>query len=141
MAIDTIRLQSPHMTREFMRSVEQKCILRTGIDMASGEMMYELHTGQLLGSWDARIAVVPKYDEWVTMMGKTVYVLAVSQNGMQITTVTSSELQDIGYKWTALTDCAVSLQWKDKVRALICDSPQITVGLQRTVTVGQGMAQ
>jgi II/X family phage/plasmid replication protein len=66
MAIDTIRLQSPRMTREFMRSVEQKCILRTGVDMASGEMMYELHTGQLLGSWDARIAVVPKYDEWVT---------------------------------------------------------------------------
>ncbi len=68
----------------------------------------------------------------ITMKGKTVYVLAVSQNGMQITTVTSSELQEIGYKWKALTDCAASLQWKEKVRALTCDSPQMTVGLQRT---------
>ena len=69
----------------------------------------------------------------ITMQGKTVYVLAVSQNGMQITTVTSSELQEIGYKWRALTDCAVSLQWKDKVRALTCDSLQMTVALQKTI--------
>ena len=68
----------------------------------------------------------------ITMKGRTVYVLAVSQNGMQITTVTSSELQEIGYKWKALTDCAASLQWKEKVRALTCDSPQITIALQRT---------
>ena len=68
----------------------------------------------------------------ITMKGKTVFVLAVSQNGMQITTVTSSELEHIGYKWKALTDCAASLQWKDKVRALTCDSPQMTVALQRS---------
>jgi zona occludens toxin len=70
----------------------------------------------------------------ITMKGKTVYVLAVSQNGMQVTTVTSSELQEIGYKWKALTDCAASLQWKEKVRALTCDSPQVTMALQRTAT-------
>jgi len=69
----------------------------------------------------------------ITMNGKTVYVLAVSQNGAQITTVTSSELERIGYKWRALTDCAASLQWKEKVRALTCDSPQITMALQGTV--------
>lgn len=46
----------------------------------------------------------------MTTKGKTVYVLAVSQNDMQITTVTRSELQGIGYKWKALTDCAASLQ-------------------------------
>lgn len=71
----------------------------------------------------------------ITMKGKTVYVLAVSQNGAQITTVTSSELEQIGYKWKALTDCAASLQWKDKVRALTCDSPQITMALQKTAIV------
>lgn len=70
----------------------------------------------------------------ITMNGKTVYVLAVSQNGAQITTVTSSELEQIGYKWRALTDCAASLQWRDKVRALTCDSPQITMALQKTAT-------
>lgn len=66
MAYDTIKLKSPSMDRDFIRAVEQKCILRSGIDLASGEMLYELHTGQLLGSWDARISVVPKYDDWVT---------------------------------------------------------------------------
>jgi len=59
----------------------------------------------------------------------------VSQNGVQITTVTSSELERVGYKWRALTDCAASLQWKDKVRALTCDSPQITMALQKTAAV------
>lgn len=54
------------MSREFIRAVEQKCILRSGVDMATGEMIYELHTGQLLGSWDARISVVPKYEDWVS---------------------------------------------------------------------------
>jgi zona occludens toxin len=78
----------------------------------------------------------------ITMKGKTVYVMAVSQNGMQITTVTSSELQEIGYRWKALTDCAASLQWKEKVRALTCDSPQITMALQRaTNTVPQPNAE
>lgn len=66
MAYDTIKLKSPAMSREFIRAVEQKCILRSGVDMATGEMIYELHTGQLLGSWDARISVVPKYDDWVS---------------------------------------------------------------------------
>jgi II/X family phage/plasmid replication protein len=65
-AYDTIKLKSPSMSREFIRAVEQKCILRSGVDMATGEMIYELHTGQLLGSWDARISVIPKYDDWVS---------------------------------------------------------------------------
>ncbi|EJL82440.1 zonula occludens toxin [Polaromonas sp. CF318] len=78
----------------------------------------------------------------ITMNGKTIYVLAVSQNGVQITTVTSSELERIGYRWKALTDCAASLQWKEKVRALTCDSPQITMALQRTATTAnQAVAQ
>ncbi|WP_367848748.1 phage/plasmid replication protein, II/X family [Rhodoferax sp. WC2427] len=64
MAYDTIKIKSPHMDRDFIRAVEQKCILRSGVDLNSGEMLYELHTGQLLGSWDARISVIPKYEDW-----------------------------------------------------------------------------
>jgi hypothetical protein len=71
----------------------------------------------------------------MTMHGKTVHVVAVSQNGALVTTVTSVELQAVGYTWKALTDCAASLQWKDRVRALTCDSPQITMALQKTVPV------
>jgi zona occludens toxin len=77
----------------------------------------------------------------ITMKGKTVAVLAVSQNGMQITTVTSSELEQVGYKWKALTDCAGSLQWKEKVRALTCDSPQITMALQRAAPTATPVSQ
>lgn len=66
MAYDTIKLRSPNLDREFIRAVEQRCILRSGVDMASGEIIYELHTGQLEGSWDARISVIPKYEDWIT---------------------------------------------------------------------------
>ncbi len=65
MAYDTIKIRSPGMDRDFIRAVEQKCILRSGVDLSSGELLYELHTGQLLGSWDSRISVIPKYDEFV----------------------------------------------------------------------------
>ena len=65
MAYDTIKLRSPNMDRDFIRAVEQKCILRSGVDLSTGEMLYELHTGQLLGSWDSRISVIPKYEEYV----------------------------------------------------------------------------
>lgn len=71
MAYDTVKLRSPDMDRDFIRQVEQRCILRSGVDMSTGEMIYELHTGQLLGSWDARISVIPKYEDWTTEEGGT----------------------------------------------------------------------
>lgn len=66
------------------------------------------------------------------MKGKTVYVIAVSQNGSLVTTVTSVELPGVGYTWKALTDCAASLRWRDRVWALTCDCPEITMALQKT---------
>jgi II/X family phage/plasmid replication protein len=65
MAYDTIKLKSPAIDRSVMRRIEQQCILRSGTDLASGEIMYELFTGQLLGSWDSRISVLPKYEDFV----------------------------------------------------------------------------
>jgi II/X family phage/plasmid replication protein len=32
--------------------------------MASGEVRYEIFSGELLGSWDSRISVVPKYEDY-----------------------------------------------------------------------------
>ncbi len=66
MAYDTIKLKSPSMDTFLVRQIEQKCILRSGMDMDSGELIYELYTGSLLGSWDSRISVIPKYEDWVT---------------------------------------------------------------------------
>lgn len=65
MAYDTIKIKSPCIDRSVMRRIEQQCILRSGTDLASGEIMYELFTGQLLGSWDSRISVLPKYEDFV----------------------------------------------------------------------------
>lgn len=65
MAYDTIKLKSPPLDRQLVSAIEQQCMLRSGQDMASGEILYELFSGELLGSWDARISVVPKYEDFV----------------------------------------------------------------------------
>jgi II/X family phage/plasmid replication protein len=65
MAYDTIKLKSPSFDRTIMKRIEHQCILRSGLDLASGEVMYELFSGQLLGSWDSRISVIPKYEDYV----------------------------------------------------------------------------
>lgn len=65
MAYDTIKLRSPYLDRQLVAGIEQQLVLRSGVDMSSGEVIYELFSGELLGSWDARISVVPKKDEYV----------------------------------------------------------------------------
>lgn len=67
MAYDTLRLRSPYLLSPWQfERIQQKCILRQGTDLESGELLYELHTGELMGSWDSRISVQPKREEWVT---------------------------------------------------------------------------
>ncbi len=65
MAYDTIKLKSPALDRQLVQKIEQQCLLRSGQDMATGEVLYEIFSGQLLGSWDSRISVVPKYEDFV----------------------------------------------------------------------------
>ncbi len=64
MAYDTIKLKSPSLDRQLVEHIQNQCFLRTGMEMASGEVRYEIFSGELLGSWDARISVVPKYEDW-----------------------------------------------------------------------------
>lgn len=65
MAYDTIKLRSPYLDRQVVAAIEQQLVMRSGVDMSSGEVLYELFSGELLGSWDARISVVPKYEEYI----------------------------------------------------------------------------
>jgi len=65
MAYDTVKLRSPYLGNTVVERIKRQCLLRSGMDCASGEILYELFTGELLGSWDARISVVPKNEEWV----------------------------------------------------------------------------
>lgn len=65
MAYDTVRLRSPYLGNTVVERIKRQCLLRSGLDCASGEILYELFTGELLGSWDSRISVIPKNEEWV----------------------------------------------------------------------------
>lgn len=65
MAYDTVKLRSPYMDYTIIRRIEQQCILRSGQHLGTGEILYELHTGELLGSWDARISLMPKHEEHI----------------------------------------------------------------------------
>lgn len=65
MAYDTVKLRSPYLDLSVIRRIEQQCILRLGQHCGTGEILYELHAGQLLGSWDSRISVMPKHEEHI----------------------------------------------------------------------------
>ena len=65
MAYDTVKLRSPFMDASLMARIEQQCILRSGLHLGTGEVLYELHAGELLGSWDSRIAIKPMHEEHV----------------------------------------------------------------------------
>ena len=64
MPYDTIKLKSPSLDRSLMKRIEAQCVLRSGLHLGTGEVLYELFTGELLGSWDARISVLPKYEDY-----------------------------------------------------------------------------
>ena len=61
------------------------------------------------------------------MGDKVVYTFTVSNNGIYVTTVASLDMLKVGYIFEPLTDCAGSLKWKTKVRAITCDSPAASV--------------
>lgn len=63
MAYDTVKLRSPFLDPSIMARIEQQCILRSGMHLGTGEVLYELHAGELLGSWDSRIAIKPMHEE------------------------------------------------------------------------------
>lgn len=62
---DTVRLKSPSVLRMTAKHIESQCVMLQGIDLSTGEQLYELFNGDLLGSWDARISIVPKYEDYV----------------------------------------------------------------------------
>lgn len=65
----------------------------------------------------------------MVMQGKTVCVLAVSQNGQPVFTLTDADLQAMGYKWRRMADCMAVVSWQGKDRSVICDLPQVGAGV------------
>jgi zona occludens toxin len=65
----------------------------------------------------------------ITMGEKTVCTLAASQGGQQAFTLTSTDLQDMGYKVTRKGECMLNLVYRGVTRSVICDLPEQRMGI------------
>lgn len=54
---DTIRLRSPYISNELYNKINYFCMKKQGINLSTGELMYQIVTGELSGSWDSRISI------------------------------------------------------------------------------------
>lgn len=70
MAIDTLKLRSPYLQEVAAAYYESQSVLRSGMDLRTGEMLYEMTSGQLQGSYDSRISFKVMRDEWKNIKGR-----------------------------------------------------------------------
>lgn len=63
--VDTVRLRSGFISEELAWAITQACTVRSGVDVATGEVLYTFTTGSLEGSWDTRVSVQVKRQRWV----------------------------------------------------------------------------
>lgn len=62
--IDTIGLESPTIPECLAQRIESQSILRRAVDMVSGELLYQLTSCQLEGSYDSRIHISVKRERF-----------------------------------------------------------------------------
>lgn len=67
--IDTVKLRSPSIDEGTAAVLERQCILKQGIQLATGEILYEITTGQLEGSFDSRIMFKVCREDWMIVHG------------------------------------------------------------------------
>lgn len=70
MAIDTVRLRSPSISEALAQKLEEASILRQGIELCSGEVLYEMTSGELDGSYDSRIMFRVCREDWISLSGR-----------------------------------------------------------------------
>jgi II/X family phage/plasmid replication protein len=63
--IDTIGIYSPGISAETYEKVKQFCIRREGLEIASGEIVYQFTSGQLEGSYDSKISIQLKSEKYI----------------------------------------------------------------------------
>ena len=63
--LDTVALTSPYLSESDAAQIEQACVLRSAVCLATGDIQYALTTGSLAGSWDSRVSVRVEREEWV----------------------------------------------------------------------------
>lgn len=54
---DTIKLKSPIISNDLADTIKQECILRSGLDIKTGEYIYSITTGTLEGSYDNKVSI------------------------------------------------------------------------------------
>lgn len=65
MGVDTVKLRSPSIDEGTASFLERQLVEKTGVDRATGEVLYCYTTGSLSGSWDSRIAFNVHRKDWV----------------------------------------------------------------------------
>lgn len=58
---------------------------------------------------------------------KPFYAVSFSQNGQQVFSTTSVELEEAGYKVTRISNCAMGLEYKGVELVAVCDAPTVSV--------------
>jgi len=61
---DTIAIKSPYITEAHAEQIKKQCILRESIDLRTGQILYQITTGSLRGSYDSRISIKVDNKEW-----------------------------------------------------------------------------
>ncbi|MCL1826324.1 MAG: hypothetical protein FWG26_10415 [Betaproteobacteria bacterium] len=68
--IDTVKLRSPSIDEGTASYLERQCVLKQGIQLSTGEVLYELTSGNLEGSFDSRISFRVMREDWVSTNGR-----------------------------------------------------------------------
>lgn len=70
MAVDTVKLRSSEIDEGTASMLERQCVLKQGMLIETGEILYEITSGNLEGSWDSRISFKVNREDWVTVGGR-----------------------------------------------------------------------
>ncbi|MDR2508396.1 MAG: phage/plasmid replication protein, II/X family [Candidatus Accumulibacter sp.] len=65
MAVDTVKLRSPVIDEGTACYLESQSILKQGVELSTGAILYELTVGNLEGSWDSRVMFKVCREDWV----------------------------------------------------------------------------
>lgn len=65
--LDTVKLRSPSFDEATAREIERSCVRRSALHIGSGEVLYELTTGDLEGSYDHKVRVRVEREERVPL--------------------------------------------------------------------------
>ncbi len=65
---------------------------------------------------------------WMRLGAQTVYTFAVSAGGARLFDLRLVDLEKAGYRFDPLGECSGFLRWRNKVRAVTCDAPQLAKG-------------